>query len=295
MKNALVTIIITTYKRKPDMVMRAVHSAMNQSYLNTEIILVDDSPSDYIYREEIKNRIISLNSNKIKVIWHEKNLGACIARNTAIKASSGDYIIYLDDDDEFCSNIIEKRLSAFINDRIGLVYGPRYICINNNKDNMYVPKQKLVSGRIFNETIKKNNIAAFPMIKRECFDVCGLFDPNQLSAQDYEMWLRILQKYDANFNTEPLSIVHIHEGERITSTPYKAIQGTKRICQLYKKYYMRHPFAYHYRKQELCKLYCSGNDKRSAAKYLAQAIVLAPYDCIENLRLLKMIVSNTRR
>lgn len=289
--NPKVSIILTTYKRRPEMVVRAVKSAINQTYTNIEVCVVDDSPNDYEHRDEVKQAILTLGDNRIQVIWHETNKGACVARNTAIHATNGEFVIYLDDDDEFLPEMVERRLTGFTDESIGLVYSKRYLCPNNDKGKMYVPKQLMVAGDIFKYTIQKNNIAAFPMIRRKCFDVCGMFDEVQLSAQDYEMWLRILQKFKANYIDEPLSIVHLHDEERITSTPYKAIQGTERICELYRSYYRKHLYAYHFRKQELCKLYTRVGERKKALVCIIKAFLFGPTDIIENMRWLKYFLT----
>lgn len=285
--NPKVSIILTTYKRRPEMVLRAVKSAINQTYNNIEICLVDDSPDDYEYRENVRQSILALGDNRIKIIWHEKNKGACAARNTAIRATTGEFIIYLDDDDEFLPEMVERRLNGFTEESIGLVYSKRYLCPDNDKSKMYVPKQLMVAGDIFKYTIQKNNIAAFPMIRRKCFEVCGMFDEAQFSAQDYEMWLRILHKYKANYIDEPLAIVYLHNEGRITSTPYKKIQGTERVCELYRSYYHRHLYAYHFRKQELCESYTRVGKRKKAFVCLIKAFLFGPIDIIENMRCLK--------
>lgn len=286
-----VSIIITTYKRKKEMVVRAVKSAINQTYLNTEIVVVDDSPSDYLHREDVRQAILALGDERIKVIWHDTNRGACAARNTAIRASNGEYVIYLDDDDEFLPEMIEKRLAGFTDSDIGLVYSKRYLCPNGDKSKMYVPEQKMIAGDIFKYVMQDNIICAFPMVRRECFDTCGMFDEEQLSAQDYEMWLRILQKYKANYVDEPLAIVYLHDEGRITSTPYKAIQGTERLCSIYRSYYRKHPYAYHFRKRDLCMRYMYGGNRKKAFQNFIMAALCGPTDVISNLRLLRMLLT----
>lgn len=289
MNEPLVSVVITTYKRQPHMVLRAVRSVLKQSYQNFEIIIVDDSPSDYEYRKDVQMAIESLGSKKITLIVHEKNTGACVARNDAIALSRGDFIIYLDDDDEYLPECLEKKLSGFVNKDIGLVYSKRYICKDNNQDNMYIPDQLMVAGDIFKYTIQRNNIAAFPMIRKECFQKCGGFNPIMQSAQDYEMWLRILKTYKANFIDKPLAIVHVGEGERITTNPERAIQGTSEICKIYKSYYRTHPRAYHYRKQELSKLYAAKGDRLTSFHEWVKSVLLWPFDIKNNLLSLIMV------
>ena len=110
----LVSVIIPTYKRKLDYVSNALQSVINQTYDNVEIVVVDDSPSDFPYRDEIKNYIESLNNNKIIYIRNEKNLGGSLSRNVGINASHGEYITFLDDDDEYMPGKVEKQLNFML-------------------------------------------------------------------------------------------------------------------------------------------------------------------------------------
>lgn len=99
----LVTIIIPTYKRTWEYLHRSVSSVLNQTYKNIELIVVDDSPNSYEKRSEIQNRMgVIVNENsKVKYLVNETNLGGSLARNRGIEAASGEYITFLDDDDEY--------------------------------------------------------------------------------------------------------------------------------------------------------------------------------------------------
>ena len=74
MKNNLVSAIITTHNRAPGMVLRAVKSVLNQTYTNMELIVVDDSDSDFSERTEVE-RVVKEASDKIRYIRHEENRG----------------------------------------------------------------------------------------------------------------------------------------------------------------------------------------------------------------------------
>ena len=97
--DTLVSVIIPTYKRKLDFVSKALQSVLNQTYPNIEIVVIDDSPDDFPYRDDIKNYIDGLKTDKILYIRNEKNLGGSLSRNVGINAAHGDYITFLDDDD----------------------------------------------------------------------------------------------------------------------------------------------------------------------------------------------------
>ena len=94
MQKGLVSVIITTCKREPKMLKRAIDSVINQTYKKIEIIVVDDSPSDYELREQVEELVLSYGT--IKYIKNSKNIGAALSRNVGIEASEGEFIAFLD-------------------------------------------------------------------------------------------------------------------------------------------------------------------------------------------------------
>ena len=110
----LVSIIIPTYKRSPGIWANAVNSVLNQTYENLEIILVDDNPPGSKYRIKNEEYAESVKSGKIKYIGNKVNLGGALARNEGIKLAKGEYMVFLDDDDEFYPDKIEKQLEFML-------------------------------------------------------------------------------------------------------------------------------------------------------------------------------------
>lgn len=121
----LVSIIIPTYKRN-NKIERAINSAINQTYKNVEIIVVDDNYPESEWRTKTENVMQKYrDSCNIRYIKHKKNCGAGIARNTGISAARGDYISFLDDDDWYEEKKIElqmKALQLLSTERIGIIY-----------------------------------------------------------------------------------------------------------------------------------------------------------------------------
>ena len=104
-KSKLVSVIIPTYNRKR-LLSRAVKSVLNQSYSNLECIIVDDASSD-----ETREVINSFQDDRIIYFRHEENKGASAARNTGIKKSQGEFIAFLDDDDLWFPEKLNKQLN----------------------------------------------------------------------------------------------------------------------------------------------------------------------------------------
>lgn len=152
-----VSVIITTYKRA-DMLKRAIDSVLNQSYENIEVLVIDDNDPDTIYRSQTQDIINSyINNNKVKYIKHKKNMNGAVARNTGIKASEGKVICFLDDDDWYKEDKIEKQLKYLLENRqFKAVY-----CGWNRDNKVVIPKNegnlifKILSGEglIYTNTI----------------------------------------------------------------------------------------------------------------------------------------------
>ncbi len=287
----MVSIIITTYKRPLDMVLRAVESVRNQTYKDIEIIVVDDSPADYEKRAEIKEAIESIEDGRITYLANEKNMGACASRNRGISISKGELIMYVDDDDELVETCVEKRLEKFSDNEIGLVYSDCYL-VNESTGDIKSSNQDKHRGFVFDKLILKNFILAFPTIRKECFEKCGGFDETMPAAQDYEMWLRIAREYKIDYVDEPLSIVHLHGGERISTNWAKKVEGSERIRTIYKDYLKTHRYARYKRSMGVVKYYIKVNQRKKALKIWLDAVCTGPFHVVENLKNLSYFFRN---
>ena len=241
----LVSVVITTYMRSPKVVFRAIESVLNQTYPDIEIIIVDDSPADYPQRTILEKEISKYN---VKYIQHPTNMGACVARNTGLRVANGKYIAFLDDDDEWLPDKIERQLSKFTDDQIALVYCARVVIDDSSNT---VSNEELVeaSGYIFDSLIFNNFIGStsFPLIRKSALDEIGGFDPKIQSAQDYDVWLRLSQKYKVDYVSVPLVKYHIHGGERISTNHKARISGQERLIQKNIEYLTRNHKAYWWR------------------------------------------------
>ncbi len=120
----LVSVIIPTYKRSVQYLSRAVNSVLNQTYPHVEIVVVDDSPADYAGRMEIFEYIKKVISgdNRIVYLQNEKSVGGSLARNRGVDACTGEYVTFLDDDDEYRSEKIEQQLSFMLKENCDMSF-----------------------------------------------------------------------------------------------------------------------------------------------------------------------------
>ena len=285
----LVSVIITTYKREPPILKRALESVINQTYKEIEIIVVDDSPSDYLRRDEIEKLVNGYES--VRYIKHDTPQGACVARNTGMNQSHGEFIAFLDDDDEWYPQKIEQQLNAVVNDKIALVYCGNDV-INDDTGVFKHDKRKFVSGMIFESLLEDNFIGStsYPLLRKDRLVEIGGFDPLMQSSQDYDVWLRIANKYEVTYIEEPLVLYHVHSGDQITKNPKKKIAGLERIYSKNKEYIESNPNAKWSRTIKIAPFYAMEGNKRKALSLWIVAVMSCPFKIKKNIRYLVEIL-----
>jgi len=284
MKNSLVSTIITTYKRDRNILKRALKSVLNQTYRNYEIIVVDDNGNNSSYQNEVEKAIFELNSSqKIKLIKHEKNLGAPRARNTGLKYANGEFIAFLDDDDGWLEKKLELQVKKFKdsdNSNLGLVYCwfYKYEQLNNKSFTKKIQKPSIKKKQVEKELLYKNFIGStsFPLIKKECFDTVGQFDENLEAKQDYDMWIRISRYYAMEYVNEPLCNYYDHLEERITNNITKKIRAERLFFKKHQKYIEKDQKAMSSRYKTIGVLYLLKNDYKKARKYIKTSLQFFP-------------------
>lgn len=234
----LVSVIIPTYKRS-DKIERAIKSVVNQTYNNLEIIVVDDNANNLEERE--KTRKIVQKYNNINLIENQTNLGGAISRNVGIENSNGDYVAFLDDDDEYLCTKIEKQIKLLKdklkqNKNVGLIYCYKNIIDNNGK--IKGKGEVNYEGNCLFEHMSKfiETTSTWLCTKEALYD-SGLFE-NVKAHQDNTFLIKLLAKgYEVYRVPEELINFYEHDGEGITKINKKYIEYTKYLIEFKKKYY----------------------------------------------------------
>lgn len=242
MQTPLVSVVIPTYKRNPSLISKSINSVLNQSYSNLELIIVDDSPKNYENRDSVEKYISMIGDDRISYIQHEKNLGANAARNTGIKASKGEFIGFLDDDDEWHHDKLKLQVEKILINKVALVYCRGEIV---DKDGNYIKEvgNELKKGMLFDELMHKNFIGgnSFVLIRREVLQIVGIFDENMQSNQDWELFLRIAKMFEIDFVDKNLVKYYIYDDGNISSNPKKKLQGLLYMKEMYADYLASNP------------------------------------------------------
>lgn len=281
----LVTAIITTYKRSPELVERALRSVLNQTYPSIEIILVDDSPVEYALRTAVADMAGCLG---VKYIPHEKNQGACAARNTGLAHAAGEFVAFLDDDDEWEKSKIAKQMECFTSDEIALVYCGRKVLWEETGE-ISIGKTQYIRGDIYEHLIVDNVIGStsFPLIRKSALNAIGGFDVQMESSQDLDVWLRLAQRYKVDYVEEPLVIYHFHEGEQITKNHKKRIAGLERINLKNQEYLSQNRYAWWLRHAMIIPHYAKDGQLKEALALWWRCVKKCPWKAIDNARYLR--------
>ncbi|MEW6983298.1 glycosyltransferase family 2 protein [Colwelliaceae bacterium 6471] len=221
----LVSVYIPT-KNRLALLKRAVSSVLQQTYTNIELHIVNDGSTD-----ETQSYLDGLAQDhpNIHVYHNEVSIGACAARNIAIKSAVGEFLTGLDDDDEFLPNRIASLMNA---------YHDKYAFVCSSMFWDYGKKKRLIDGKQEVITLEKqlsyNEATTQVLVKRDYVIAVGGFDENFVACQDYDLWTRLIIKYGPALRIASPSYV-IND----TGVTQRMIGDTKSV-QGYIQYFEKH-------------------------------------------------------
>lgn len=213
----MVSVIIPTYNRA-HLLGRAIESALTQTYGRLEVIVVDDGS-----RDNTREVVATWQDRRLQYIRHERNKGGSAARNTGIRMAKGDYIAFLDSDDEWVPDKVARHLQEFGEH-------PQHAVVYSAVCHVFLDGTQEVTGAdgpegwIFDKLLVRNAVgptSAF-VIKRASLEQVGGFDETLPSGQDYDLWLRLAQDFTFKRISDPLVIYHWHGDQISTNIDAKA-------------------------------------------------------------------------
>ena len=195
-----VSVIIPTLNRC-FLLQRAIQSVLNQSYNPNEIIVIDNGSSD-----DTKKTIQTLYPN-IRYLTEDK-IGVSAARNKGIINARSEWIAFLDSDDVWKPEKLEKQLI------LNYEFKNKYRFIHTNeiwfRNGVFLnqmKKHEKSGGNLFNKCLKLCCISpSSSLIKKKIFDEHGFFDEDLKVCEDYDMWLRLTSKENVGYVSQPLVV-----------------------------------------------------------------------------------------
>ena len=258
-----ISVIIPTRNRAA-MLVCAVQSVRQQTYENLEIIVVDDASTD-----DTQKIIENLADSRIRYIRHDINQGGAAARNTGIRAARGEYIAFLDDDDEWESVKTEEQLRV--------LEDQNYDAVLCTSDEHGAGLSGFESKKVIDlEDLRRGRFTAggtgILMAKADVMRET-LFDEDLPRYQDWDVFIRIGQKYRIGYLNKPF--VRYNEGSherisnKIISMPASALEKEIRMVHKHRAFFGEKWFRWH-----VCRFMLYGikyrSDKRSHILYLVK-------------------------
>ena len=223
--NSLVSIITPSYNSSR-FIVECVNSVISQTFQNWEMIIVDDDSNDNS-RDIISD--LSAKEKRIKSIFLEENVGSAEARNVAIKQSKGRYIAFLDSDDIWSKDKLEKQIS-FMNEKDIAFSFTSYQIISEDGKTKYsvITAPKKMS---YHSYLKNTIIGCLTVIIDK--EKTGDFQmPNIRSSHDMALWLLIMKRgFSAYGLDENLAYYRIVS----TSNTSKKWKAAKEVWDVYRK------------------------------------------------------------
>ena len=194
-----ISVVIPTFNRLIYLE-RAIKSVLNQTISVNEIIIVDDGSDDGT------SEFIHSNYPNLKYIF-QSNSGVSAARNTGIKAASSNWIAFLDSDDAWVTNKIQKQITELeLNPEMNFCHSNE-IWIRNGKEIKQKNTHKKFGGFIFNKCLDKCRISPSTVIcRRSLLIKLNGFDEDLAICEDYDLWLRITSNNPVIYIEKPLII-----------------------------------------------------------------------------------------
>lgn len=191
-KTSLVSVVIPTCNRSR-LLARALESVQRQTYSNLEIIIVDDASSD-----DTAEAVRRVSDRRIRYLRHDIRRGGSAARNTGIRSAKGAYIAFLDDDDEWLANKVETQINA-IGDADAVLCTAT---LNGRRCGPRGSRRRIASADLRRGRYTGGGTGI--LLARSNVLRNTLFDENLPRCQDWDLFIRLVQRYTVAYVDEPL-------------------------------------------------------------------------------------------
>jgi len=227
----LVTVVVTTYNR-PEYLKQAVQTVEAQEYRPIELIVVDDcsqTPADEVLAD------VSLDVDRFEIRRHDVNQGANAARNTGVSAATGEYIAFLDDDDQWAPEKLARQIETFRNGgpELGFVYTGRKIVDGEEVYGIVIPDR--VEGDMTKALLCENVVGtqSSVMVRADIAKETP-FDERIPRWADLEWYVSVSTKCEFEPIREPLVIYELDSHNRISDNYDNLLESYRLFTDKYR-------------------------------------------------------------
>ncbi len=268
-----VSVIIPT-RNRAQLLGTAIASVIRQTFQDFEIIVVDDASDD-----ATESVVRALVDDRIRYFKHSTRRNVSAARNTGVVGSRGEFLAFLDDDDEWLPTKLERQVNLL--DQCAPVVGGVYtgfVMVDRMAGDVLGAIVPSKAGHILHELCRHNCIgtASTMVLRRKCLEEVGLFDETVHFGEEYDMWIRVARRFEFTYLGEPLVRYSVHPTQ--LSTNYAAmIQGSERKLAKYVAFFATYPDDLARRYLSLGTYRCFMGDVRGGRREFRRAIRVSPW------------------
>lgn len=234
-EKALVSVIISTYRR-PEHLVQAVKSVLDQTYPSIEILVIDDNDPASIERTQTREAMeVFRGESRVRYIEHVANLGGAATRNTGLMLARGKYVSFLDDDDVYLPRKIEASVAAIESEgsKVGAVYTGFTGWNSKENDLSRYPKGKLTNEILALDYTKHYLCTNTALYRRSTLLRINGYDEAFRRHTDLEFHLRYFELYD--MGTVPEVLVQL----RPTPTDISNLLDGPSLLDVKRRFFLR--------------------------------------------------------
>ena len=233
-KSPVVSVVIPSYNRAHQLG-RALRSVLAQTFQDWEVIVVDDASKDN--SEEV---VKALHDGRIRYLRHESNRGGSAARNTGIRAATGEYVGFLDSDDEWLPEKLAIQLEVFKTsdlEQLGVVTCPKFM-VYDGRQKVRPPRRKrpFARGWVYKQLLRRHMVVPWGtsslLVRRDALTEENLFDESLPHSQDWDFIFRLSRQWQIETVETPLILFHCHSGPSIGRSG-KDVEAAEHIISKY--------------------------------------------------------------
>ena len=242
-KGPKVSIIIPAYNREHT-ISRSIQSALMQTFQDFEIIVVDDGSTD-----QSEHIVESFRDSRIHYLKHERNLGEAAARNTGIKAARGEYLAFLDSDDEWLPGKLSQQIASLEDPSTSgdMSCSGFFLVIDGIEYEYSHPSSTCWVKRL--HWICDLSPGTTLVIRRECCSTVGLLDEQFVRHTDWDWMLRLLRAYTLSVVEEPLARIYrgpLPPAEAVELSTHRLLSKHEAAFRVYGWYYRHRVISKHW-------------------------------------------------